>query len=55
MDVRAAGRPQGSSPFDVAPVSTQATTQDILEAIRDPGKEDSGFLLPKIQIRVRKR
>jgi hypothetical protein len=27
-------RPQGSSPFDVAPVSTQATTQDILEAIR---------------------
>jgi hypothetical protein len=28
-------RPQGSSPFDVAPVRTQATTQDILEAIRE--------------------
>jgi hypothetical protein len=28
-------RPQGSSPFDVAPVSIQATTQDILEAIRE--------------------
>lgn len=28
-------RPQSSSPFDVAPVSTRATTQDILEAIRE--------------------
>jgi hypothetical protein len=28
-------RPQGTSPFDVAPVSTKATTQDILEAIRE--------------------
>lgn len=28
-------RPQGSSPFDVAPVHTTATTQDILEAIRE--------------------
>lgn len=28
-------RPQGTSPFNVAPVSTRATTQDILEAIRE--------------------
>lgn len=28
-------RPQSSSPFDVAPVRTQATMQDILEAIRE--------------------
>lgn len=28
-------RPQGSSPFDVAPVRTRATTEDILEAIRE--------------------
>lgn len=28
-------RPQGSSPFDVTPVSTRATMQDILEAIRE--------------------
>lgn len=28
-------RPRGSSPFDVEPVKTKATTQDILEAIRE--------------------
>jgi hypothetical protein len=28
-------RPQSASPFDVTPVRTQATTQDILEAIRE--------------------
>ena len=28
-------RPPSASPFDVAPVSTQATTEDILEAIRE--------------------
>ncbi len=28
-------RRQGTSPFDVAPVRTRATTQDILDAIRD--------------------
>ena len=28
-------RPQSASPFDVAPVATQATTQDILDAIRE--------------------
>jgi hypothetical protein len=28
-------RPHSTSPFDVAPVNTTATTQDILEAIRE--------------------
>ncbi|HSS76159.1 MAG TPA: prevent-host-death protein [Thermoanaerobaculia bacterium] len=28
-------RPQSTSPFDVAAVSTRATTQDILDAIRE--------------------
>jgi hypothetical protein len=28
-------RRHGSSPFDVAPVQTRATTQDILDAIRE--------------------
>jgi hypothetical protein len=28
-------RPHGASPFDVAPVRTRATTQNILDAIRE--------------------
>jgi hypothetical protein len=28
-------RPQGTSPFEVAPVRTRATTQDILNAVRE--------------------
>jgi hypothetical protein len=28
-------RPHGASPFDVAPIRTRATTEDILDAVRE--------------------
>ncbi len=35
MELSIVPRPHGTSPFDVPPVRTKATTQDILEAIRE--------------------